>query len=52
MKSITKKLIHAMTFERALGFAAAFVLTASAFALVHAFGGAEFAGNVTLLVGA
>ncbi|MBL8513550.1 MAG: hypothetical protein JNJ55_06130 [Betaproteobacteria bacterium] len=52
MKKITDKLLNAITFERGLGIAAAFVITASAFALVHAFGGADFAGQVTMLVGA
>ncbi|MBL8521177.1 MAG: hypothetical protein JNK75_10940 [Betaproteobacteria bacterium] len=52
MNKITETLRNALTFERALGMAAAFVVTASALALVHAFVGAEFAGQVTVLVGA
>jgi len=52
MKNFTTRLGHALTFERALALAAAFVLATSAFALMHAFRGAEYSGLVTLLVGA
>jgi ABC-type transporter Mla maintaining outer membrane lipid asymmetry permease subunit MlaE len=50
MRNLKSMIVNAMTFERTLGFAAAFVVAASAFALLHAFGGADFAGQVTMLV--
>jgi hypothetical protein len=51
MNTLKKRLRNLVTLDRALGVAAAFVVTASGFALLHALGGAEFTSHVQVVMG-